>query len=74
MLGNCFPMAVYTAMFNLTGLPALSLPLHMSESGLPVGVQFVAPPWSEAVLLRLGSADRIRGAVGDRWPALAGAV
>jgi len=70
VLGNCFPMAVYTAMFNLTGLPAMSLPLHMSESGLPVGVQFVAPPWSEAVLLRLGSQIESAAPWTDRWPAL----
>lgn len=71
---NATPMAAYTAMFNVTGQPALSLPMHMSPSGLPVGVQFAAAPWSEAVLLRLGA--QLEEAVGwvDRWPALASSV
>lgn len=51
---NCFPMAVFTSVWNVTGLPALSLPLSMSASGLPVGVQFVAGPWREGLLLALG--------------------
>ena len=43
----------YTAQFNLTGQPAISLPLHWSTSGLPMGVQFVAAPFREDVLVRL---------------------
>ncbi len=54
-LFNCTPMAAYTAMFNVTGQPAISLPLHMSASGLPVGVQFAAGAWQEDLLLRLAS-------------------
>jgi len=46
----------YTAPFNLTGFPALSLPCGLAEDGLPVGLQLVAPPWSEARLLRAGAA------------------
>ena len=30
-------------------------PCHVADSGLPVGVQFAAPPWQEALLLRLAS-------------------
>ncbi len=41
----------YTAPFNLTGFPALSLPCGFS-AGLPVGLQIVAPPWAEDRLLR----------------------
>jgi amidase len=48
-------MAAFTASFNITGQPAISLPLHMSPSGLPVGVQIVAGPWREAQLLRVAS-------------------
>ncbi len=48
-------MAAFTAAFNITGQPAVSLPLHWSDAGLPVGVQFVGGPWQEALLLRVAS-------------------
>ena len=50
-----FQMAVFNAMFNISGQPAISLPLQMSTAGLPVGVQLVGAPWREDVLLRLAS-------------------
>jgi amidase len=48
-------MAVLTSAFNMTGQPAISLPTHVSSSGLPVGVQLVGGPWDEALLLRVSS-------------------
>ncbi len=48
-------MAAFTAIFNITGQPAISLPLHMAASGLPVGVQIVAGGWREAQLVRVAS-------------------
>lgn len=45
----------YTAQFNVTGQPAVSLPLHWTNDGLPVGVQFVAAFGREDVLVRLSS-------------------
>lgn len=45
----------FTAQFNLTGQPAVSLPLHWSIDGLPMGVQFVGAPFREDVLVRLAS-------------------
>ena len=48
-------MAAFTAPFNVSGQPAISLPLHQSASGLPIGVQLVAGPWEEALLLRLAA-------------------
>ncbi|RAS67149.1 amidase [Lentzea atacamensis] len=49
-------MISFTSFCNITGLPAVSLPVHASAGGLPVGAQLVAGPWDEAVLIRLASA------------------
>jgi Asp-tRNA(Asn)/Glu-tRNA(Gln) amidotransferase A subunit family amidase len=43
----------YTQLANITGRPAISLPLHWTAAGLPLGVQFVAPLAGEALLIRL---------------------
>ena len=43
----------FTALSNMTGQPAISLPLHRTSDGLPVGVQFVAPYGDEATLVQL---------------------
>ena len=45
----------YTQLANLTGRPAISLPLHWTDDGLPLGVQFVAPLAGEALLIRLAA-------------------
>jgi amidase len=45
----------FTAFGNVAGLPAVSLPLHWSEEGLPVGVQLVAGPWQDGELLALAA-------------------
>lgn len=44
-----------TIPFNVTGHPAITLPLHQSASGLPIGVQLVAGMGREDLLLRLAS-------------------
>lgn len=46
----------FTAPFNLSGLPALSVPCGFTKAGLPVGLQIVCGPWQEAKLLRAGHA------------------
>ena len=43
----------YTQLANVTGRPAISLPLHWTPDGLPLGVQFIAPLQGETLLLRL---------------------
>ena len=57
----------FTQLFNVTGQPALSLPLGFSSQGLPVGVQLAAAQGGEAVLLRL--AAQLERA--QPWPGLA---
>lgn len=47
--------APFTAMFNITGQPAISLPIGWTEDGLPIGVQLVGRYGDEATLLRLAS-------------------
>jgi aspartyl-tRNA(Asn)/glutamyl-tRNA(Gln) amidotransferase subunit A len=44
----------FTAPFNLTGLPALSLPCGFTQMGLPIGLQIVARAWGEASVLQAG--------------------
>ncbi len=48
-------LVTFTAPFDVTGQPAMSLPLHWNEDGLPIGVQLVAAYGREDVLLRLGA-------------------
>jgi amidase len=45
----------YTAIFNVSGLPAISLPLYQTDDGLPLGVQLAAGPLREDVLLSLST-------------------
>ncbi len=47
--------AVYTPPFNMSGQPAISLPLHRNADGLPIGIQLVAAYGREDVLLRVAS-------------------
>ncbi len=58
----------YTAQFNVTGQPAVSLPLHWTPSGLPVGVQLVAEFGREDVLVRIASALEEAAPWKDRRP------
>jgi amidase len=45
----------FTPVFNVTGQPAVSLPLHRTDQGLPIGVQLVGRPFAEATLVRLAA-------------------
>lgn len=45
----------FTQLANLTGTPAISLPLHWTSDGLPLGVQFVAAPGQDGLLLQLAA-------------------
>jgi amidase len=52
---RALPFAAYTAPFNVTGQPAMSLPTFWTDASLPIGVQLVAAPYREDVLLRLAA-------------------
>ena len=45
-------LGILVGPFNLLGLPAISVPAGLDRRGLPVGVQLVAPPFAEGLLLR----------------------
>ncbi len=46
----------YTEWFNLLGNPAVVVPLGKSPEGLPIGVQIVARPWEEEIVLSVAAA------------------
>ena len=50
-----FDYVPFTPLFNTTGQPAVSLPLHWSASGLPIGVQVACRFGDESTLLRLAA-------------------
>jgi amidase len=63
----------YTAIFNVTGQPAISVPLFHGEDGLPVAVQLAGPPVGEAVLLSLAAQLEQACPWANRRPELAAA-
>jgi amidase len=52
---RCSRMACWTLPFNMTGQPAVSLPLAWNEAGLPIGVQLVGAYGREDLLLRVAA-------------------
>jgi amidase len=49
------PFGVFTSAFNMTGQPAISLPMHWTPAGLPVGAHLVAPYGREDLLLQVAT-------------------
>jgi len=64
-------LTTFTMPFNLTGQPAISLPLSTSADGLPIGVQLIAPFGREDVLFRLASQLEVAAPWADRHPPVA---
>ncbi|MDX6675301.1 MAG: amidase [Solirubrobacteraceae bacterium] len=64
-------MVAFTAFANVTGQPAISLPVHWTDDGIPVGAQLVGRPWDEATILQLAGAVEQALPWADRAPALA---
>lgn len=59
-----------TSPFNLSGLPALSVPFAISTDGLPINVQIIGKWFNEKTILRLAAAIERRGGIGERRPPL----
>jgi amidase len=60
----------YTPIHNIAGCPAMSVPLHWSEAGLPIGAHFAAAPGQDALLLGLAYELERAQPWHDRWPPL----
>ena len=61
----------FTSMVNVSGLPAIVLPVFETAGGLPMGVQLIGRPGGEATLLALGAQLERRLRWQDRVPAVA---
>jgi amidase len=59
----------FTAAYNMSGQPAVSIPLHWNDAGLPIGVQLIGRPCDEVTLLQLAAQLEAASPWSDRRPA-----
>ena len=68
-----FQFVPFTQFANTTGQPAMTMPLHWNDAGLPIGVHFTARFGDEATLFRLAAQlEQARPWIGRRPPVVAG--
>jgi amidase len=67
---RCGAFTPFTPIFNVTGQPAVMLPLHQWDDGLPMAVQLVGPPAGEELLLSLSAQIETAAPWADRRPQL----
>jgi len=61
LAAKAFDFSAFTPLFNVTGQPAMSVPLAWNDDGLPIGMQFVGRFGDDATLFRLaGQLERAR--------------
>jgi amidase len=60
----------YTPIQNIAGAPGMSVPLHTSSNGLPIGAHITAKPGDDAILLALAYELEAARPWADRWPAV----
>jgi aspartyl-tRNA(Asn)/glutamyl-tRNA(Gln) amidotransferase subunit A len=72
--GNELPVGVAltrcTRVYNLVGLPSVSVPVGLSQAGLPIGIQIAGRPFEEELVLRVADAFERRVYQPTDWPAL----
>lgn len=59
-----------TRIYNLTGLPSVSLPVGLSRAGLPIGIQIAGRPFDEGLVLRVADAYERHVYRTGQWPEL----
>ena len=65
---RAWPTAAFSGIFNATGQPAISVPLHWTDDGLPVGVQLVAALGREDLLIRVAAQLELERPWTERTP------
>lgn len=60
-----------TRIYNLVGLPSVSVPVGLSQAGLPIGIQIAGGPFDEELVLRVAEAYERHIYQPSQWPALA---
>ena len=71
-LPNRIDYLAITFLVSLVGLPSISIPYWAPGASLPIGLQFIAPPWREDLLLTIAHDLAADGAFRFRWPSALG--